>query len=80
MILKIGKNLKIMKKQYFHQNKDRINEYRKQYEVNRYKTDIYFRLIRITRSRVYKALKGKLKSSSTKEILGMDIGTYKHWI
>ena len=44
------------------------------------KTDIYFHLIKNTRNRIYQALKGKVKSSSTKEILGIDVETYRNWV
>ena len=33
-----------------------------------------------TRSRIHHALNGKTKQSSTKEILGIDIDTYRKWI
>ena len=38
------------------------------------------RLICRTRSRIRQALRGKTKSSSTINLLGMDIETYKKWI
>ena len=47
---------------------------------NRYKTDVNFRLVRNTRRRIHHALRGKSKSSSTREILGIDIDTYGKWI
>ena len=31
-------------------------------------------------SRIQQALRGRLKPSSTKEILGIDIDTYRKWI
>ena len=37
-------------------------------------------MIHITRCRTRQALKGNLKSSSTKDILGIDIDTYRKWI
>ena len=37
-------------------------------------------MIRNTRSRICHALKGKSKSISTKEVLVIDIDTYKKWI
>ena len=52
----------------------------KEYIENRIKTDVNFRLIRNTRRRVHHALKGKTKSSSTRDILGMDIDLYRKWI
>ena len=53
-----------------------MNEYVK----NRIKTDVNYRLIRNTRRRIHQVLNGKSKSSSTKDILGIDIETYKKWI
>ena len=59
---------------------DEINARKKTYSSNRYKTDINFQLIRIRRSRIYEALQRITKSSSSKEILGIDIETYRKWI
>ena len=73
---KIQKN----KRQYFPQNKDKINDSRKRYEQRRRETDVSFRVIKNTRCRIYHALKRKTKSSSTREILGIDVETYKKWI
>ena len=42
--------------------------------------DVKFRLITKTRNTIYKSLKGITKQSSTKEILGIDIDTYRNWI
>ena len=50
------------------------------YMKNGIKTDVSFRLIRITRRRLYHAWNGKSKSSSTLDILGMDVETYRKWI
>ena len=82
---------KIEQRVYNSENKERIKMYSKrikekikEYKKNRYKTDINFELIRkrriCRRSRIYKALKRTSKSSSTKEILGIDIETYKKWL
>ena len=78
-------------KQYYIDNRDRIKEYQLknhdqidtqmiEYIKNQIKTDVHFRLIRNTRRRIHHALNGKSKSSSTREILGIDIETYKKWI
>ena len=53
-----------------------MNEYIK----NEIKTAVNFQLIRNTRRRIRPALNGKSKSSSAKDILGIDINTYKLWI
>ena len=70
--------IKNYRKHYFQQNKERINEYKKQYGKNRIKTVVNYRLIVYTRNRIYKSLNGMTKQSSTKEILGIDIETYKN--
>ena len=67
-------------KNYYLKNRNQIMTRNKLYTNNRYKTDINFRLICKTRNRIYKSLKGMTKQSSTKEILGIDIETYKKWI
>ena len=78
--IKNQEKIKNYRKQYFHQNKEKINEYKKQYIKNRIKTDVNFRLIHNTRRRIHHALNGKTKSSSTRDILGIDIDTYRKWI
>ena len=65
--------ISLYNKDYFQHNKNKIYESRK----NRRKTDVNFRLICNTRRRIHHALNGKSKSISTKEILGIDIETYK---
>ena len=50
-----------------------MNEYIK----NRIKTEVKFRLIRNTRRTLHHALNGKSKSSSRKDILAIDIDTYR---
>ena len=78
-------------KQYYLNNRDRIKEYQlknhekiitqqRKYKNNRYKTDINYRLICITRNRIRQALNRKTKPSSTKDILGMNIDLYRKWI
>ena len=67
-------------KRYYSENRNKIIAREKIYFTNRYKTDIDFRLIKNTRNRIYKSLKGMTKSSSTKDILGIDIDTYKKWL
>ena len=41
---------------------------------------IIFLIICRTRSRIHRAVRGKLKWNSTKAILGMNIDTYRKWI
>ena len=80
ILLETKKKLKITKKQYFHQHKENINEYHKKYVKNRIKRDVIFRLIVYSRNRIYNSLKGMMKESSIKEILSIDIDTYRKWI
>ena len=68
------------KKHFKNENRERINDYNKKYYKQRRRTDVCFRLILIKRSRIHHALNGKSKSSSTGDILGMDINLYKKWI
>ena len=63
-------------KKYNEQNRERRNRYLK----NKRETDDNFRLFSNTRNRIYKSLKGMIKQSSTKEILGIDIDLYRKWI
>ena len=42
--------------------------------------DLYFKIICNTRRRIHRDLNGKTKSSSTRDILGIDIETYEEWI
>ena len=44
------------------------------------KTEVKFQLIRSTRRRIHHGLNGKSKSSSTLDILGTDVETYRKWI
>ena len=68
--------ISLYNKDYFQHNKNKIYESQK----NRRKTDVKFRLICNTRRRIHHAVNGKSKSISTKEILRIDIETYKKWI
>ena len=68
-----------MNKEYL-DNQDKIITQQIEYKNNKYKTDDNFRLICRTRSRIRKALQGKSESSSLKDILGIDINTYKRCI
>ena len=56
-----------------------MNKYMNDYIKNRIKIDVIFRIIRSTRRRIHKALNGKLKSSSTRDIIGIDIDPYRKW-
>ena len=78
-------------KQYRIKNKEKIKEYEKNFQTkNRERINAYYRnrrqnnetvrLIDNTRRRINGALNGKSKSFHTKEILGIDVETYKKWI
>ena len=81
-----------MKKQYYEDNREKVCSLQKKYydenrdviikNKNNYekKTDVNFRLTRNKRRRIHHALNGKSKSSSTLEILGIDVETYRKWI
>ena len=57
-------------------NRGKRNQRRRKRRVN----DVNYRLNNITRRRIHRALKGKSESSSTIDILGIDINIYKRWI
>ena len=61
---------------YNEQNRERTNRYLK----NKRETDVNFRLISNTRSRIYKSLRGLTKQLSSRNILGIDIDLYRKWI
>ena len=50
---------------------------KKIYSNNRYNSDLNFHLIHITRCRTRHALNSKVKFSPTKDILGIDIDTFR---
>ena len=83
-------SIKLIQKQkgYYYEKRERIKECQRKnhnkiiarkkiYSNNRYKTDIIYRLICKTRSRVYKTLKGITKKSSSINKLGIDIDLYR---
>ena len=47
---------------------------------NKIQTDVSFRLVHHTGRSIQHALNGKSKSSSTRDILGLDIILFKKWI
>ena len=62
------------------QNHSNDKEKRNLRERKRRVVDVNYRLITNTRRRIHQALNGKSKSSSTREILGIDIDLYRKWI
>ena len=57
-----------------------MNKKNQTYEKERLKTDVNFRLIKNTRVRIRQAPNGNSKSTSSREILGTEIKSYKKWI
>ena len=64
-------------KVYNKENRNKITTRMNEYVKNRMKTNVNFRLIRNTRRRIHQDLNGKLKSSTTREILGIEIYLYR---
>ena len=62
------------------QNQYKNREKRNLRERKRLAIDVNYPLSRNTRRRIHRPLKGKSKSSSTKDILGINTNTYKRWI
>jgi len=58
-------------------NKDKARAYVTEYQRNRRKSDPLFKLTHNLRSRLYMALKGKLKSASTMQLVGCTIDFLK---
>ena len=46
----------------------------------RYKNDIEFKLLKLTRTRLHHFLKGRHKAESTRAILGIDLTEYKEYL
>jgi len=72
---KLIDNLK--SKEYYKNNKEKILKKHETYLNNRYKKDINFRLAKCLRSRIYKALKGNPKPSTTMKLVGCSIDFLK---
>ena len=70
----------IRNKEYQLKNHDKVIAQKMIYSNNKYKSDINFRLICRTRNRILQAVKGMMKRSSSRVILGIDIDTYKNWL
>ena len=65
----LAMNRKEYEKQYYLKNKQHTRDY----ERNKYRTDINFRLAHLCRNRILKALKGIGKSASTMKLIGCTI-------
>jgi hypothetical protein len=80
--LKNLEHIKEYNEEYYLKNMEKIKEYRskpetkklmRKYENHRYKTDANFKLKKVCRNRVNRALKGLTKSASTMELIGCTI-------
>ena len=67
-------------KKYQLKNHENILAQKRISSNNKYKSDISFCLICKTRSKIRQVLKDKVKSSSTIDILGIDLDTYRKWL
>jgi len=67
-------------KLYKELNMENFREYHKNYVMNRYNTDINFRLSMNLRGRLNKALQGNSKSDHTMNLIGCDLDFFKTWI
>ena len=76
----IEKKYAINIKKYYDESRDVIIKNQIKYERNRRKAEVNFGLVRNRRRKFHHALIGRSKSSSTRDILGIDIETYKRWI
>lgn len=68
---------KSKQKAYYEENKEKINVQTTNYTARKYKEDLNFRLLTICRSRVTMALKGKIKSKCTLELIGGSVENLK---
>ena len=57
-------------KEYSLNNRERFSEWRRSYARKRYKTDLNYKLRMLCSNRVLVALKGKIKSARTMELIG----------
>lgn len=60
-------------KKYYLNNKDRIRKYKRRWIKNKIDTDIGFKIKCRLSKRIWDALKGNCKSTSTKKLIGCDI-------
>ena len=65
------KNAEYIKEQHKeYRRRPETKELKRNYLKNKYKTDINFRLVNLCRNRIWRALKGEIKSASTMELIG----------
>jgi len=68
---------KSKQKVYYEENKEKINVQTTNYTRRKYREDLNFRLLNICRSRVTQALKGKVKSKNTLQLIGGSVENLK---
>lgn len=68
------------RKKRYEVKKDEIISKQIKYNKQRYKNDIEFKLLNLTRNRLHHFLKGKHKSEGTQAILGIDLTGYKKYL
>src|ERR1043165_8176236 len=56
------------------------NKYNKTYSIARRKNDPEFKLVGNLRTRLGQAIKGKLKSQTTQQLIGVDFEMFTKWI
>lgn len=65
---------------YYHTHKQEARKSHKKYEQQRRKESGTFRMIKSLRTRINQAIKNNIKTISTKELLGANIGFVRRWI
>lgn len=64
---------KKLRAKYYQDNKSKLNKWQKIYKARRRKNDINFRILTNLRTRLNHAWNGKLKSTTTLELLGCSV-------
>lgn len=67
-------------KKWVFKNKDKVNEYRKQWQKDKWRNDIDYRIKCLLRGRLYKALTKGTKYTSVIELLGCSIDELKIYL
>ena len=80
ILIETKRKLKFIKNNIFNKTKRELTNTKKQIVKNRIKTDVNYRLMVYTRNRSYKSSKGMMKQSALRDILGIDIETYRKCI
>jgi len=67
-------------KNYEQLNRDKNNKYHREYTNKRFKTDLNFKLTCILRSRLWKAMNGNPKDTTTLNLLGCTLDEFKQYL